>query len=245
MISNNALNNYYGIFLSNSNNNTVRGNNASKNNIGISLWYSSNNRMIDNNFLNNIKGIELSSLKTNKIYNNLFNNTNNSYFYEDSDNNTWNTTKQSGTNIIGGSFLGGNFWANPEGTGFSQTCPDVNGDGICDTSYTLNENNIDYLPLSMNFKKDTSPPKSVSNLKNVTYAKNFINWTWTDPKNIDLKKVMVFIDDKFKKNVSKGKMYYNATNLTVNTRHTISTRTVDMNGNINKTWVNHSAWTAK
>jgi len=28
------------------------------------------------------------------------------------------------TNIIGGPNLGGNFWANPSGTGFSQTCID-------------------------------------------------------------------------------------------------------------------------
>ena len=121
----------------------------------------------------------------------------------------------------------------------------MNNNGICEKRYILDENNIDYLPLSMNFTKDTSPPKSVSNLKNVTYAKNFINWTWTDPKNIDFKKVIVFIDDKFKRNVSKGKRFYNATNFEPNTRHTISTWTVDMNGNINKTWTNRSAWTAK
>jgi hypothetical protein len=67
--------------------------------------------------------------------------------------NVWNTTKTSGTNIIGGSFLGGNFWANPSGTGFGQTCADTNKDGICNTKYTLNSNNIDYLPLAMNIWK--------------------------------------------------------------------------------------------
>jgi hypothetical protein len=69
--------------------------------------------------------------------------------------------QKSGTNIIGGSFLGGNFWGYPNGTGFSQTCPDVNGDGICDKSYTLDEKNIDYLPLA----NDNIPPKSVRNLR--------------------------------------------------------------------------------
>jgi hypothetical protein len=39
-----------------------------------------------------------------------------------------------------------NFWANPTGIGFSQTCSDVNKDGICDTSYTLASGNVDYLP---------------------------------------------------------------------------------------------------
>ena len=60
----------------------------------------------------------------------------------------WNITKQPGTNIIGGPYLGGNFWAYPNGTGFSQTCPDNDKDGICDVRYTLDENNIDYLPLA-------------------------------------------------------------------------------------------------
>ncbi|UUX91368.1 PKD domain-containing protein [Methanoplanus endosymbiosus] len=35
-------------------------------------------------------------------------------------------------NIAGGPYLGGNVWANPAGTGFSDTCPDMNYDGICD-----------------------------------------------------------------------------------------------------------------
>ena len=61
--------------------------------------------------------------------------------------NTWNTTQKSGTNIIDGSVLGGNFWANPSGIGFSQTCPDSNNDGLCDSKYVLNTFNVDYLPL--------------------------------------------------------------------------------------------------
>jgi len=36
------------------------------------------------------------------------------------------------TNILGGSNLGGNAWLQPDGTGFSQTCSDPDGDGICD-----------------------------------------------------------------------------------------------------------------
>lgn len=93
-------------------------------------------------------------------------------------------------------------------------------------------------------KTDFNPPMRVTKLKNISYAQNYINWTWKDPKDVDFKKVMVFIDNNFKRNVSKGKRFYNATNFEPNTRHTISTLTVDMNGNINKTWTNRSAWTA-
>lgn len=175
---NNASNNYDGISLYDSSNNTLKGNNASynKEDGGISLYYSNNNTLTGNNAsynydgislydssknntlignnasYNDVDGISLYYSSNNRIYNNMFNNTENFDSYE-SNINTWNATNQSGTNIIGGPILGGNFWANPEGTGFSQTCRDVNGDGICDKSYTLNARNIDYLPLSMNFTK--------------------------------------------------------------------------------------------
>jgi S-layer protein (TIGR01567 family) len=123
---NNASNNWYGIRLtSSSNNNTLSGNNASNNNWGI--------------------GIDLSG-SNNKIYNNYLSNTNNAF---DKGNNIWNIPKMAGTNIINGTFLGGNFWAYPNGTGFSQTCSDNDKDGICDSPYILDSNNTDYLPLSV------------------------------------------------------------------------------------------------
>jgi hypothetical protein len=62
--------------------------------------------------------------------------------------NYWNTTKTLGTNVVGGKYLGGNYWTNPWGTGFSDTCPDADGDNICDVTYTVTTDNIDYLPLA-------------------------------------------------------------------------------------------------
>jgi hypothetical protein len=52
-------------------------------------------------------------------------------------------------NIYRCSRASGNVWANPSGTGFSQTCTDADKDGICDAQYTLDSNNIDYLPLAL------------------------------------------------------------------------------------------------
>lgn len=66
---------------------------------------------------------------------------------------TWNARKIGGTNIVGGPFLGGNYWANPGGTGWSQVTPD-RGDGFCNVSYVIDENNIDTLPLHIR----TEPP---------------------------------------------------------------------------------------
>jgi parallel beta-helix repeat protein len=60
--------------------------------------------------------------------------------------NTWNTTRTSGTNIVGGPYLGGNYWADPDGTGWSQVTPD-RGDGFCNASFVFDSDNTDYLPL--------------------------------------------------------------------------------------------------
>ena len=60
-----------------------------------------------------------------------------------------NSTKTAGPNIVGGPFIGGNFWAFPNGTGFSQTHPDTDGDGFCDEPYFLTEDTTDDLPLAL------------------------------------------------------------------------------------------------
>ena len=61
---------------------------------------------------------------------------------------TWNTTPSPGPNIVGGPQIGGNFWADPEGTGFSETHPDANGDGFCDEPFDTGWGGVDQLPLA-------------------------------------------------------------------------------------------------
>ncbi len=86
------------------------------------------------------------------------------------------------------------------------------------------------------FSNDSAPPASVTNLRNVSYAIDYINWTWTDPVDSDFLRVMVYLDGEFKTNVSRGVQYYNATGFSQDTQHTIAARTVDTSGNINQTW---------
>jgi parallel beta-helix repeat protein len=79
----------------------------------------------------------------------LFNNTNNFYIY--GINSNWNTTRQAGTRIYSnGTEIGGNYWTNPNGNGYSDTCEDSDKDGFCDQPYDLlgDGSNVDYLPLS-------------------------------------------------------------------------------------------------
>jgi len=129
---------------------------------------------------NNDDGIDIYSSGNNSIYNNIFNNTNNLYI--ENSVNIWNINKTSGTNIIGGSYQGGNFWANPNGTGFGQTCKDADPDGICDSEYVLERDNIDYLPLSMSLETIVPLPIDPSTGKvNTTIIPSSGNVTITIP----------------------------------------------------------------
>lgn len=115
-----------------------------------SSFSSDSNIIISNTITNNSRtGINITTDSDNNlIYNNIFNNTNNAYSGGTSYNNDWSTTLTNGTNIVGGPYLGGNYWAHPNGTGFSETCTDANNDGICDSTYTPTSGNVDYLPLT-------------------------------------------------------------------------------------------------
>ena len=63
--------------------------------------------------------------------------------------NIWNTDKEIGTRIYGaGDYIGGNYWATADGTGYSETCIDDDGDNFCDEPLVLETGNTDYLPLT-------------------------------------------------------------------------------------------------
>jgi hypothetical protein len=94
----------------------------------------------------NGRGVVVGGDWSSLVRNNYFNNTDNGFFGA-STAGLLNYEKTAGRNIVGGPFLGGNFWANPSGTGFSQTHPDADGDGICDEPFGM-EDATDALPLA-------------------------------------------------------------------------------------------------
>ena len=102
-------------------NNTIEG-------YGTGIYLRGSGNVIRSNAIkNNHYGIYVIPWADNNlIYNNFFNNTINAYI-EPGSVNFWNTTV-------------GNYWSDYTGN-------DLNGDGIGDTPYIIDENNIDYLPL--------------------------------------------------------------------------------------------------
>ncbi|GEM_PF-1042765 len=164
--NNTIISNTVGIFIAHySSGSLIKNNTISNNGIGISLDDSA--LVTDNRIeLNKECGIYFDhseehegSSSDSRIHNNLFNNTVNFFNSSRTENlesenprytpgsAVWNITKTPGTSITGGPYLGGNFWAKPDGTGFSQRCNDWDGDGIGDSIYTINTYDVDYLPL--------------------------------------------------------------------------------------------------
>ena len=82
-----------------------------------------------------------------------------------------------------------------------------------------------------------TPPNSITSLTNHT-GNFYHNWTWTNPTDSDFNYSMVYINGVWVLNTSLT--HYNLSTSPHNCS-TISTHTVDTNGNINNTWVNHTS----
>ncbi|MDD3043730.1 MAG: NosD domain-containing protein, partial [Methanosarcinaceae archaeon] len=144
-------NEYYGIKLQNSDGCTVNENTVSSNMMsGIHVANSDNLILSDNVILaNSLSGVFLQDSNNTALFNNKFNNKNNTLFEGEIEGSVWNTTKTTGTNIVSGPYLGGNYWGTPNGTGWSQSSTDADEDGFCDTPYNITDNMTDYLPLKV------------------------------------------------------------------------------------------------
>jgi hypothetical protein len=131
----------HGILFDYSGNNTIiniTSKHCSQTGMRIATATSSFNTINNSIFENNTVGISIytGSPANNVFYNNLLNNSNNSLFSSVKNNQTWNTTQQSGTRIYSsGTQIGGNYWTNSTNNGYSDTCGDSTCDGFCDIPY--------------------------------------------------------------------------------------------------------------
>jgi PGF-pre-PGF domain-containing protein len=227
--------NYYGMYLSSSSNNTLTNITANFNGYGIYFISASNNTLANNSVSSNTNyGIYLVSAGNNTIYNNYFNN-NNNFGFSGTAYNQWNTTRTPGMNIVRGSNLGGNYWARPSGTGFSQICNDGDYNWICDSNYTLNSNNIDYLPLY----SDTMPPNAPaitvpSNGTTLNIISTWVNGT----KSADTTNVTVYVKGSITNNsVPVTGTTFNISDVPLGTDdiYQINVSAKDAYGNVNAT----------
>jgi len=90
---------------------------------------------------------------------------------------------------------------------------------------------------------DVTPPASVTNLMESDVGSSWIRWQWANPKDVDFKHVMIYLDDVFVTNISDS--YYNATGLADGIKYNIGIETVDVSGNSNSLRVSDSATTLK
>ena len=147
----------YGVRLFHSNNTYIHDNVFEKNSIGIGLMQSGtfDNVISENLFTFNRYGMEVGA-SGNLIYNNAFVDNNGTHVWSYDLGpplvNDYNISKTPGVNVIGGPFLGGNYWDDYAGE-------DLDGDGLGDTELPYNSgHNIfpgissvkpggDYMPL--------------------------------------------------------------------------------------------------
>ncbi|HHV24814.1 MAG: NosD domain-containing protein [Methanosarcina sp.] len=183
MISKNTItsNTEYGIVFGSAKNNVISENIIYNNARGVHVGNSDNNLFLSNTMQDNsVYGFSICGRSDwNTIYDNYFSNTN--MKIKNGIGNSYNTTKTAGENIIGGPYLGGNYWAKPNGTGFSQKAVDNNRDGISDSAYTGIEGSIysDFLPLvTPGSAPILSPVADFSS--NVTSGKAPLNVGFTD-----------------------------------------------------------------
>ncbi|MCD6177853.1 right-handed parallel beta-helix repeat-containing protein [bacterium] len=129
-----------------SNNNVISGNDLTSFEETIILQGVSGNEIFDNTVIATDKEAFLMwepSTMNNKIYNNYIDSPNPVIDWVNAGSNEWNTNKQPGPNIIGGPWIGGNYWTNPSKTGYSDKCTDSDSDGFCDSPYDVEHNDSD------------------------------------------------------------------------------------------------------
>ncbi len=146
--------NTYGVVFSDgAANGVISDNQINQNERGMYVYLSDGLTVTRNRIEDNINsGLQFHMSGGGTIYNNrLNNNLNVAFTGEPFKANAWSVTpgaNWSPANIIGGPKVGGNYWSRPDGTGFSQTNADANGDGFIDIALQIAEQNFDYYPLA-------------------------------------------------------------------------------------------------
>lgn len=90
---------------------------------------------------------------------------------------------------------------------------------------------------------DTTPPDSITGLSGTVLNCSSIQWDWTNPTTSDFNHTYVLNNNAFMANYTNTTTTATWVTLTENTVYTVSSKTVDLSGNMNLTWVNRSETT--
>ncbi|MFT4297630.1 MAG: BspA family leucine-rich repeat surface protein [Candidatus Woesearchaeota archaeon] len=145
IVKNNLMQNQIqGLWIMDSNYITAENNTINVDERGILLDKARNSLIVSNNIsallgISQGKSSDTStgySGNANRVYNNIIKANQGYVNYSNDYEMIWNSS------------TGGNYWMYFNGTGHSETCNDSNNDGICDEPYEIDENNVDWMPLS-------------------------------------------------------------------------------------------------
>ena len=186
-----------------------------RNNVGVDIERSSFVEVQRNQiYASQANGTTIIHSNNCTVYDNLFNNTVNCYLYNVTDCAFNTTAYSSGPNIIGGPYVGGNYWSDYTGT-------DANGDGYGDTPYPLEdafdgEVLYDYLPLVLpSGAPDTTPPSVTilepSNGTSINASDVTLHWTASD--NVGVDKIEVWLNGSLVASLSGSATEYPLHNL--------------------------------
>jgi hypothetical protein len=214
--------------------------------------------ILENSYFTNLTNITITNTTTcleldnagesgpNLIYNNLFNCSTFISYAATNFSNSYNTTNQTSSRIYSnGTRIGGNYWTNSSGQGYSDTCTDADADGFCDSPLNLTNmvacsgascstNQTDYLPLSDEFTNAPDDPSVQINSTggtNTTLEDLNCNATITDPDDGDLLNVTV---QWYRNNTLNLTTYYN--NSYPNATNFVATLTSSNTSSNNEWW---------
>lgn len=149
---------------------------------GVWIHGSSDHILSGNSIIGNYYGIRLDTGSSNNLaYNNYFADNFIHAFDQDSTTNKWNVSLLESSNIVGGPYIGGNYWDDYTGD-------DLNGDSIGDTEIPYNcsgyiGNGGDFLPL---INADLTPPEvEVIYPNGGEIVNDTVNIVWSASDDVD------------------------------------------------------------
>jgi hypothetical protein len=108
--------------------------------------------------------------------------------------------------------------------------------------YYLQADNVVNTPyLTIEWTPDTTPPNSITNLQNISTNCNQLLFTWTNPTDTDFAHTLIYKDNVVQANAGNTTTTLTWAGLNPSQAYTLSTKTVDLTGNINSTWINQTA----